>query len=323
MTSLHSVTRRLTTFPLVDKTAWQFYKKHVSAFWVVEEIDFSKDRKDFESLPESEQKLIELVLAFFAVSDTLVSENLEVNFINNPLNSLEVNYFYVFQNMMENIHAETYSMQIENIIRNEDKKKNLFNAIENYTSIQTKTAWILKWMNEKTSYVKRLLAFVIIEGIFFSSSFSSIFFFKRKGLMNGLTFSNELISKDEGLHTEFGIFMFKRENKLNPLDENEIHTIVKEAVEIEKMFSRECFDVGNIKGLLLKDMEKYIEFVTNSILVSLGYSIIFDECEKCPLPFMIQLNLNGKANFFESNVSDYQNPNVLYSNELDLTQVNI
>lgn len=318
----NSNNQRLTTFPLKDKEAWFYYKKSVSAFWVVEEIDFSKDRKDFEALTESEQKLIEMVLGFFAISDNMVSENLEVNFINHPLNSLEINYFYVFQNMMENIHAETYSLQIENIVRDDEKKATLFNAIETFPSIREKTKWIQKWMHKGNPYIKQLLAFVIIEGVFFSSSFSTIFFFKRKGLMPGLTFSNELISKDEGLHCSFGIFMFQRHNLVAKLEEKTIHEIMKEAVKIEKLFAQECFSVGNIKGLLLKDMEKYIEFVANSILIALNYSILFEGCEQCPFPFMIQLNLAGKTNFFESNVSEYQNPNVLYNNELDFSQVN-
>lgn len=313
--------KRLTTFPLKDKEAWFLYKKHVSAFWVVEEIDFSSDRKDFESLTESEQRLIEMVLAFFAVSDNMVSENLEENFINHPLNTLEINYFYSFQMMMENIHAETYSLQIENIIRDDERKRGLFNAIETFPSIKRKTDWITTWVNDSgISYATHLLAFIIIEGVFFSSSFSTIFFFKRRGLMPGLTFSNEQISKDEGLHCTFGIFMFKRHNLLRPLLEKEVHTIMKEAVKIEKLFARECFSVGNIKGLLLKDMEKYIEFVANSLLQAIDYPPLFD-CSACPFPFMIQLNLPGKTNFFESNVSEYQNPNVMYSNELDFSQL--
>ena len=314
--------KRLTTFPLKDKESWFYYKQHLSAFWVVEEIDFSSDRKDFESLTDSEQKLIEMILAFFAVSDNMVSENLEVNFINHPLNSLETDYFYAFQMAMENIHAETYSAQIENIIRDPERKRELFNAIETFPSIKEKTKWIKKWMADTTvSYAKRLLAFVLVEGIYFSSSFSTIFFFKRKGLMPGLTFSNELISKDEGLHCTFGIFLMKRHNLMNPLSDEEVHSVVKEAVTIEKMFAKECFSVGNIKGLLLKDMEKYIEYVANSLLHSMDYPPLFEDCEQCPFPFMIQLNLQGKTNFFESNVSDYQNPNVMYSNDLDFSQI--
>lgn len=315
--------QRLTTFPLKDKDAWFFYKKHVSAFWVVEEIDFSDDRKDFESLSREEQRLIEMVLAFFAVSDSLVSENLEVNFINHPTNSLECNYFYAFQNMMENIHAETYSSQIENIIRDVDRKAALFDAIKNFPSIREKTVWIEKWMNPKISFTNRLLAFVIVEGVYFSSSFSTIFFFKRKGLMKGLTFSNELISKDEGLHTQFGIFMFKRHNQIDPLSTKEVHEIMKGAIKIEKDFAEECFSVGTIKGLLLKDMLSYIEFVANSLLNSLGYPILFEDSSICPLPFMIQINLAGKTNFFENNVSDYQNANVMYDNELDFSKIKI
>jgi ribonucleoside-diphosphate reductase beta chain len=314
--------KRLTTLPLKDKEAWVYYKKHVSAFWVVEEVDFSSDRKDFESLTESEQRLLEMVLAFFAVSDNMVSENLEANFINHPLNSLEVNYFYSFQMAMENIHAETYSLQIENIIRDEERKIELFNAVKTFPSIKEKTKWIQCWMTDfcTTSYAKRLLAFVIVEGVFFSSSFSTIFYFKRKGLMNGLTFSNELISKDEGLHCEFGLFLFKRHNNLKPLSNEEVHSIMKEAVQIEKLFAQECFSVGNIKGLLLKDMESYIEYVSNSLLKKMGYPPLFEIIDN-PFPFMIQLNLPGKTNFFESNVSDYQNPNVLYNNELDFSQI--
>jgi ribonucleotide reductase beta subunit family protein with ferritin-like domain len=314
--------QRLTTFPLKDLEAWGFYKKAVSAFWVVEEIDFSEDRKDFETLTESEQRLIEMVLAFFAVSDGLVSENLEDNFINHPSNSLETNYFFAFQDTIENIHAETYSTQIENIIREPERKATLFNAIKNFPSIQQKTTWIVKFMDSELPFVKRLLAFVIVEGVYFSSSFSTIFFFKRKGLMKGLTFSNELISKDEGLHTQFGIFMFKRHNITNPLSKDEVHGIMNEAVAIEKAFAKECFLVGTIKGLLVKDMFSYIEFVANSLLKSLGYELLFDDLP-CPFAFMIQINLPGKTNFFENNVSDYQNANVMYDNELDFSKIKI
>lgn len=313
--------KRLTTFPLRDKEAWYYYKKHVSAFWIVEEIDFSSDRKDFESLTPSEQRLIEMILAFFAISDGLVSENLETNFINHPLNSLECDYFYSFQMAIENIHAETYSLQIENIIRDEGKKATLLNGIETFPSIKSKTDWITTWMNDScASYAIHLLAFIIVEGVFFSSSFSTIFFFKRRGLMRGLTFSNELISKDEGLHCSFGIFMFKRHNLLKPLLEKDVHAIMKEAVAIEKLFAQECFSVGNIKGLLLKDMEKYIEYVANSLLHAIDYAPLFQGCEECPFPFMIQLNLSGKTNFFESKVSDYQNA-TMYNNELDFSQI--
>jgi ribonucleotide reductase beta subunit family protein with ferritin-like domain len=313
--------KRWTTFPLKDKEVWKMYKTHLAAFWVVEEIDFSTDRKDFESLTKSEQKIIEMILAFFAVSDNLVSENLETNFINNPSNSLEVDYFYVFQTAIENIHAETYSAQIENIIRDPVKKEKLFQAVENFPSIKAKTDWVRRWMDSKVvKYNQRLLAFVIIEGIYFSSSFSTIFFFKRKGLMKGLTFSNELIARDEGLHTEMGIAMFKRNNVQHPLTTKEVHAVFEDAVHIEKTFAKECFSVGNIKGLLLKDILKYIEFVANAILKALEYPVVFEDIVN-PLPFMVQINLQNKTNFFENRVSDYQNCNINYDNTLDFTKI--
>ena len=294
---------RLSLFPIQDQEVWKLYKLHLSSFWSTEEIDFKKDRDHYLSLNTDEQKFIQHILAFFAISDTLVNNNIAENFINNPENNLETNCFYGFQTMIENIHSETYSLQVDNIIDDRETKDKLFNAVEYFPSIAQKTNWIQRWTTKDTTFAERLLAFVVVEGIFFSASFCSIYFFKQRGLMPGLTTSNEYISRDEGLHTMFGILLFKRKNKVNRLSQSRVEEIIKSAVEMEKDFAIESLKV-RIIGMNAGLLAQYIEFVADSILKNIGYKAVYNV--KNPFAFMDQLNMPVKTNFFEGVVTNYQ-----------------
>lgn len=291
---------RFVTFPIKYNDIWEMYKKQVDCFWRAEEIDLSKDLVDWEKLTEDEKHFIKMIIAFFAGSDGLVLENLASRFMNDVQVS-EARAFYGFQIAMENVHSETYSLLIDTYIRDDAEKQQLFNAIENFPCIKRKADWAKKWIGDKrSSFGTRLIAFACIEGLFFSSSFSAIFYIKKRGLMPGLTFSNELISRDEALHTEFAILLYsKLERKVS---KKRVYEIVKDAVEIEKEFICDAIPCRMI-GMNSKLMCEYIEFVADRLCLQLGYDKIYNS--KNPFDFMELISIETKTNFFERTVSEY------------------
>ncbi len=299
---------RFVLLPIKYPEIWQMYKKHEASFWTAEEIDLSADLKDWEKLSADEQHFIKHVLAFFAASDGIVNENLAVNFMS-EVQLPEARCFYGFQIMMENIHSETYSLLIDAYIKDAAEKKHLFNAIETVPCVQKKAEWALRWINNG-SFAERLVAFAAVEGIFFSGSFCSIFWLKKRGLMPGLSFSNELISRDEGLHCDFACLLYSMlEEKLS---QEQIHAIIKDAVENEHEFVTSALPVSLI-GMNAKLMCQYIEFVADRLLVALGYPKIYQAAN--PFDFMETISLQGKTNFFEKRVGEYQKAGVMGSQE--------
>ncbi|WP_202923358.1 ribonucleoside-diphosphate reductase small subunit [Pontibacter pudoricolor] len=295
---------RFVLFPIQHDEVWQMYKKAEASFWTAEEIDLSQDLKDWDNLNDGERHFISHVLAFFAASDGIVNENLAVNFMQ-EVQLPEARCFYGFQIMMENIHAETYSLLIDTYIKKQSEKDYLFNALETVPAVKKKGDWALKWINSE-NFVERLVAFAAVEGIFFSGSFCSIFWMKKRGLMPGLTFSNELISRDEGLHCDFACLLYSMLQ--NKLSEERIHEIIKDAVTIEQEFVTDALPVDLI-GMNAKLMSQYIEFVADRLLLSLGYSKIYNATN--PFDFMEMISLQGKTNFFEKRVGEYQKAGVL------------
>ena len=291
---------RFVMFPVSDQTIWKMYKKQVDCFWRAEEIDTSKDLAHWNQLNTDEQYYIKMILAFFASSDGIVLENLGLRFMNEVQLS-EARAFYGFQIAMENIHSETYSLLIDSYIKDNEEKTKLFHSLENFPCIQKKGKWAMKWINDKkSSFSTRLIAFACVEGIFFSGAFCSIYWLKKRGLMPGLTFSNELISRDEALHTEFAVYLYhKLEKKLN---KKKIREIVEEAVEIEKEFIIDALPCRLI-GMNSELMSQYIEFVADRLMVQLGCEEIYRKNN--PFDFMELISLEQKTNFFESRVSEY------------------
>ena len=291
---------RFVMFPIQDKEIWDMYKKQMDCFWRAEEIDLSKDLAHWEKLTPNEQHFIKMVLAFFAASDGIVLENLGMRFMS-EVQLAEARAFYGFQIMMENVHSESYSLLIDTYIKDKDEKQQLFKALENFDCIRKKGEWAMKWINDKrSSFATRLIAFACVEGIFFSGSFCSIYWLKKRGLMPGLTFSNELISRDEGMHTEFAVLLH---NKLNHrISKKRLYEIVSEAVEIEKEFICEALPCRLI-GMNSDMMSQYIEFVADRLIVQIGYPKLFNTAN--PFDFMEMISINGKTNFFERRVSDY------------------
>jgi ribonucleoside-diphosphate reductase subunit M2 len=276
------------------------YKKQVDCFWRAEEIDLSKDLTNWESLNGDEKYFISMILAFFAASDGIVLENLASRFMND-VQLAEARAFYGFQIAMENIHSETYSLLIETYIKDKDQKDKLFNAISNYPCIKKKSDWAQKWIHDnRSSFATRLVAFACVEGIFFSGAFCSIYWLKKRGLMPGLTFSNELISRDEALHCEFAVLLYSKLQK--KIDKARIHEIIKEAVEIETEFICEALPCKLI-GMNSDLMTQYIKFVADRLAVQLGYKKIYNVNN--PFDFMDLISLEGKTNFFEKRVPDY------------------
>ena len=281
------------------------YKLHAASFWTAEEIDLAEDAKDWKSLNDNEQHFLKHVLAFFAASDGIVNENLVTNFAD-EVQWAEARCFYGFQIMMENIHAETYSLLIDTYITDTDEKNHLFNALETVPSVRKKGAWALKWLSRKKgSFAQRLVAFAAVEGIFFSGSFCAIFWLKKRGLMPGLTFSNELISRDEGLHCDFACLLHSK--LIRGAGENVIHRIIAEAVEIEIEFVTTALPVELI-GMNAGLMKQYIQFVADRLLVSLGASKLYNVAN--PFPWMEMISMQGKTNFFEKRVGEYQKSGV-------------
>jgi ribonucleoside-diphosphate reductase beta chain len=303
---------RFVLFPIKHNDIWQFYKQAEASFWTAEEIDLSSDLVDWnEKLNDNERHFIKHVLAFFAASDGIVNENLAVNFMN-EVQYPEARCFYGFQIMMENIHSETYSLLIDTYIKDTSEKSRLFNAIDTVPAVKRKAEWALRWI-EKGSFAERLIAFAAVEGIFFSGSFCSIFWLKKRGLMPGLSFSNELISRDEGLHCDFACLLYKE--LLNKLSEARVKEIVASAVEIEKEFVTDALPVSLI-GMNANLMQQYIEFVADRLLVALGCSKHFNASN--PFDFMEMQSLQGKTNFFEKKVAEYQKAGVM-GNQKDNT----
>ena len=291
---------RFVMFPIKCDDIWKMYKKQVDCFWRAEEIDLSKDLTNWDTLNADEKYFISMILAFFAASDGIVLENLASRFMND-VQLAEARAFYGFQIAMENIHSETYSLLIETYIKNKEEKVKLFNAISNYPCIKKKSDWAQKWIHDnRSSFATRLIAFACVEGIFFSGAFCSIYWLKKRGLMPGLTFSNELISRDEALHCEFAILLYSKLNK--KIGEPRIHEIIKEAVEIETEFICEALPCKLI-GMNSELMSQYIKFCADRLLLQLGYKKIYNVSN--PFEFMTLISLESKINFFEKKVSDY------------------
>ncbi|PVF96458.1 putative small subunit of ribonucleotide reductase [Serendipita vermifera] len=293
--------RRFVLFPIQYHEIWQMYKKAEASFWTAEEMDLSKDLHDWENkLNDNERHFISHVLAFFAASDGIVNENLVERF-SGEVQAAEARCFYGFQIMMENIHSETYSLLIDTYIKDPAQREYLFDAIENIPCIKRKADWALKWISDRRStFGERLIAFAAVEGIFFSGSFAAIFWLKKRGLMPGLTFSNELISRDEGMHTDFACLLFGHLRK-RPHPET-VKRIITEAVAIEQEFLTDALPVSLI-GMNAKLMNQYIEFVADRLLVALGNDKVYNSPN--PFDFMDMISLQGKTNFFEKRVSDY------------------
>ncbi|WP_411029552.1 ribonucleotide-diphosphate reductase subunit beta [Spongiimicrobium sp. 3-5] len=297
---------RFVIFPIKHHDLWEWYKKCEACFWTAEEIDLHQDLTDWNNkLNDDERYFIKHILAFFAASDGIVNENLAENFVNEVQYS-EAKFFYGFQIMMENIHSETYSLLIDTYVKDEKEKNILFKAIENFPAIKKKADWALKWI-DSPSFAERLIAFAAVEGIFFSGAFCSIFWLKKRGLMPGLTFSNELISRDEGMHCDYAVHLHNI-HLVNKVPKKRITEILVDALNIEREFITESLPVSLI-GMNSKLMTQYLEFVTDRLLVEL-------ECEKVynstnPFDFMDMISLQGKTNFFEKRVSEYQKAGVL------------
>jgi ribonucleotide reductase beta subunit family protein with ferritin-like domain len=292
--------KRFVMFPIKDQDIWKMYKKQVDCFWRAEEIDLSKDLKDWDTLNGDEKHFISVVLAFFAGSDGIVLENLASRFMND-VQLAEARAFYGFQIAMENIHSETYSILIDSYIKDEEQKTRLFEAIENYPCIKRKAEWAQKWIKDnRSNFATRLIAFACVEGIFFSGAFCSIFWMKKRGLMPGLTFSNELISRDEALHTEFAILLYHKLSK--KVNKARFHEIIKEAVDIETEFICDALPCRLI-GMNSVMMTQYIQFVADRLSLQLGYEKIYNVNN--PFEFMELISLESKTNFFDKRNDSY------------------
>ena len=297
---------RFVIFPIKHHDLWEWYKKCEASFWTAEEIDLSEDLNDWKNkLNDDERYFIKHILAFFAASDGIVNENLAENFVNEVQYS-EAKFFYGFQIMMENIHSETYSLLIDTYVKDDAEKDKLFNAIETFPAIKKKADWALKWI-ESDSFAERLIAFAGVEGIFFSGAFCSIFWLKKRGLMPGLTFSNELISRDEGVHCDYAVHLHNN-HLVNKVPKERITQILTDALDIEKEFITESLPVSLI-GMNAKLMTQYLEFVTDRLLVELNCDKVYNVTN--PFDFMDMISLQGKTNFFEKRVSEYQKAGVL------------
>ena len=297
---------RFVIFPIKHHDLWEWYKKCEASFWTAEEIDLHQDLTDWSTkLNDDEKYFIKHILAFFAASDGIVNENLAENFVNEVQYS-EAKFFYGFQIMMENIHSETYSLLIDTYVKDDNEKDKLFNAIETFPAIKKKADWALKWI-ESDSFAERLIAFAGVEGIFFSGAFCSIFWLKKRGLMPGLTFSNELISRDEGVHCDYAVHLHNN-HLVNKVPKERITQILTDALDIEKEFITESLPVSLI-GMNAKLMTQYLEFVTDRLLVELNCDKVYNATN--PFEFMDMISLQGKTNFFEKRVSEYQKAGVL------------
>lgn len=301
---------RFVLFPIQHDDIWSFYKKAEASFWTAEEIDLSPDQIDWETkLNDDERHFIKHVLAFFAASDGIVNENLAENFLS-EVQYTEAKFFYGNQVAMENIHSETYSLLIDTYIKDSAEKSHLFNAIDTLDCVKRKADWALRWI-DKGTFAERLVAFAAVEGIFFSGSFCSIFWLKKRGLMPGLSFSNELISRDEGLHCDFACLLYNN-HLVNKLSKDQVRQIIMDAVEIEKEFVTDAIPVKLI-GMNSELMQQYIEFVADRLLLELGNERVYNTSN--PFDFMEMISIQGKTNFFEKRVGEYQKAGVLAGKE--------
>ena len=298
---------RFVIFPIKHKELWLMFKKAQASFWTAEEIDLANDLRDWEALEPNEQHFIKHVLAFFAASDGIVNENLVERFCS-EVQYPEARFFYGFQIMIENVHSETYSLLIDTYVKDKAEKHHLFNALETVPCVRKKADWALRWIEGSNRFAERLVAFAVVEGIFFSGSFCAIYWLKKRGLMPGLTFSNELISRDEGMHCDFACLLYSMLEK--KLTDAELHAIIGEAVEYEKEFVSEALSVALI-GMNADMMSQYIEFCADRLLVALGGPKLYDA--KNPFDWMELISLQGKTNFFEKRVAEYQKANVMSS----------
>jgi len=306
--------QRFTLFPIKHRDIWDSYKKQQASFWTAEELDLSKDRNDWDNkLNEDERYFIKHILAFFAGSDGIVNLNILERFTTD-VKVLEAQVVYAYQAYIENVHSETYSLLIDTYIENTDEKNRLFNAIEKIPCITKKAEWALKWIKCDELFSKRLIAFAVVEGIFFSGAFCSIYWLKTRGLMPGLTSSNEFIARDEGSHTEFACLLYSK--IVNRLDEEIVHGIVKDAVEIEKEFINDSLPCRLI-GMNADQMKTYIEYVADRLLNQLGYSKIYNSTN--PFDFMEKIGMEGKSNFFENRPTQYQKAGVLNKSKGDFS----
>ena len=306
---------RFVIFPIKHHDLWEWYKKCEASFWTAEEIDLHQDLTDWKTkLNDDERYFIKHILAFFAASDGIVNENLAENFVNEVQYS-EAKFFYGFQIMMENIHSETYSLLIDTYVKDDAEKDKLFNAIETFPAIKKKADWALKWI-ESDSFAARLIAFAGVEGIFFSGAFCSIFWLKKRGLMPGLSFSNELISRDEGVHCDYAVHLHNN-HLVNKVPKERITEILTDALDIEKEFITESLPASLI-GMNSKLMTQYLEFVTDRLLVELNCDKVYNVTN--PFDFMDMISLQGKTNFFEKRVSEYQKAGVL-NNDTNSTEI--
>ena len=297
---------RFVIFPIKHHDIWEFYKSMEASFWTAEEIDLSQDLNDWNNkLNNDERYFVKHILAFFAASDGIVNENLAENFVN-EVQYAEAKFFYGFQIMMENIHSETYSLLIDTYVKDEAEKDELFNALEVFPAIKKKADWALKWI-ESDSFAERLIAFAAVEGIFFSGAFCSIYWLKKRGLMPGLTFSNELISRDEGVHCDFAVHLHNH-HLVNKVSKERIRTIIVDALNIEREFITESLPVSLI-GMNASLMTQYLEFVADRLLVELGCDREYNTSN--PFDFMDMISLQGKTNFFEKKVAEYQKAGVM------------
>jgi ribonucleotide reductase beta subunit family protein with ferritin-like domain len=304
---------RYVLFPIQDNDIWQMYKKQVDCFWRPEEIDLTKDYSDWEKLSKDEKHFLSMVLAFFAGSDGIVMENLAIRFMND-IQLPEAKSFYSFQIAMENIHSNTYSLLIETYIKDENEKNDLFQAIQKFPFIEKKANWAINWItNQDVDFATRLVAFACIEGIFFSGSFCSIFWLKKRGIMPGLTFSNELISRDEALHTEFAILLYNK--LLKKIPQEKITEIITDAVNIEIEFICDALPCKLI-GMNSTLMSQYIKFVADRLALQLGNPKIYNVLN--PFDFMEMISLEGKTNFFEKRVGEYALANKTNKDDFDL-----
>lgn len=300
---------RFVLFPIQHADIWEYYKKAEASFWTAEEIDLGQDQSDWENLNDGERHFISHVLAFFAASDGIVNENLAENFVS-EVQYTEAKFFYGFQIAMENIHSETYSLLIDTLIKDGKDKSHLFQAIETLDCVKKKADWALRWI-DKGNFAERLVAFAAVEGIFFSGSFCSIFWLKKRGLMPGLTFSNELISRDEGLHCDFACHLYTK-HLITKLPQDTVVEIIKDAVNIEKEFVTDALPV-NLIGMNAELMCQYIEFVADRLLDELDCPKQYGS--KNPFDFMEMISLQGKTNFFEKRVAEYQKAGVMKKEE--------
>jgi ribonucleoside-diphosphate reductase beta chain len=308
---------RFVLFPIVHNDIWKFYKTSEASFWTAEEIDLVQDLTDWTTkLNDDERHFIKHVLAFFAASDGIVNENLAENMVR-EVQYTEAKFFYGFQIMMENIHSETYSLLIDTYIKDPKEKDFLFNAIDHLPCVAKKADWALKWI-ANGSFAERLIAFAAVEGIFFSGSFCSIFWLKKRGLMPGLTFSNELISRDEGLHCDFACLLYN-DHIVNKLAAEKVRSIIMDAVEIEKEFVSDALPVA-LLGMNANEMCSYIEFVADRLLATLGVGKVYNE--ENPFPWMDMISIQGKTNFFEKRVGDYQKAGVMAEKAKQVFSVN-